>query len=110
MHVHGTAVAEVVKAPDLVQQLITGIDPVGRGSQVVQQLHLLGRGIDLLAVQGVGRRQIGDDGSILLQTGDGRVFHIAVHLELERAAQDCQRQQQNHSSRKKVPAEGCFHA
>ena len=47
---------------------------------------------------------------ILLQSGDSGVFHIAVHLELERAAQDRQCQQQNHSSRKKVPAEGCFHA
>ena len=29
--VHGAAVAEVVEAPDLVQQLVAGVDPVGRG-------------------------------------------------------------------------------
>ncbi len=31
VHVHGAGVAEIVKAPDFVQQLVAGVDPVGRG-------------------------------------------------------------------------------
>ena len=50
MHVHGAAVAEVVKAPHLVEQLVAGVDAVGRGRKVVQKLHLLGRRVDLFAV------------------------------------------------------------
>ena len=50
MDVHRPAVAEIVKAPHFVQQLVAGIDPVGRGGQVVQQLHLLGGRVDFLAV------------------------------------------------------------
>ena len=50
MHVHGAAVAEVVKAPHLVEQLVAGVDAVGRRRKVVQKLHLLGRRVDLLAV------------------------------------------------------------
>ena len=50
MYVYGTAVAEVVKAPYLVQQLVAGKDLVGVGGEVVEQLELLGRGVDLLAV------------------------------------------------------------
>ena len=50
MHVHGAAVAEVIKAPHLVEQLVAGVDAVGRRREVVQQLHLLGRRVDLLAV------------------------------------------------------------
>ena len=50
MDIHGTGVAKVVKAPNLVQQLVSGIYPVGRGGQIEQQLHLLGRNIHLLLV------------------------------------------------------------
>ena len=50
MHVHGTGVAEVVEAPHLVQQLVSGEYPVGGGRQVVEQLQLLGRRIHPLAV------------------------------------------------------------
>ena len=50
MDVHGAGVAEVVKAPHLVQQLVAGVYPVGGGGQVIQQLQLLGRRVDLLAV------------------------------------------------------------
>ena len=50
MDVHGAGVAEIVEAPDLVQQLIAGVDPVGRGGQIEQQLHLLGGRIHLFAV------------------------------------------------------------
>ena len=50
MDIHRPAVAKVVKAPDLVQQLIAGVDPVGGGGEIVEQLHLLGRCVDLLAV------------------------------------------------------------
>ena len=42
MYVYGAAVAEVVKAPHLIQQLVAGEHPVGRGRQVVQQLQLFG--------------------------------------------------------------------
>ena len=52
MDIHGTAVAEVVKAPDLVQQLIAGVYPVGRGCQIEQQFHFLGGRVDFLAVHG----------------------------------------------------------
>ena len=52
MNVHGAGVAEVVEAPYLVQQLVAGVDPVGRGSEVIKQLHLLGGRIHLLAVYG----------------------------------------------------------
>ena len=50
MNIHGAAVTKVVKAPDFVQQLIAGIDPVGRRCQVEQQLHFLGRRVHLLAI------------------------------------------------------------
>ena len=50
MYVHGTAVAKIIEAPHLVQQLIAGVDAVGRGRQVVQQLQLLRRRVHLLAV------------------------------------------------------------
>ena len=52
MDVHGAGVAEIVEAPHLIQQLVAGVDPVGRGGQVVKQLHLLGGRIHLLAVHG----------------------------------------------------------
>ena len=50
MHVDGAAVAEIVEAPDLVEQLVAGIDAVRRGGEVIEKLHLLGRRVDLLAV------------------------------------------------------------
>ena len=50
MHVHGAAVAEIVKAPHLVEQLVARVDAVGRGREVVQQLQLLRGRVDLLAV------------------------------------------------------------
>ena len=50
MDIHGTAVAEIIKSPYLVQQLVAGIHPVGGGCQMVQKLQLLGRRVDLLPV------------------------------------------------------------
>ncbi len=50
MHVHGARVAEVVKPPHLIKQLIPGKHPVGRRRQMVQKLQLLGRGIHPPAV------------------------------------------------------------
>ena len=50
MDVHGAAVAEIVKAPHLVEQLVARVDAVGRGREVVQQLQLLRGRVDLLAV------------------------------------------------------------
>ena len=38
MDVNGSGVAEVVKAPDLVQQLVSGEHSVGEGCQMEQQL------------------------------------------------------------------------
>ena len=52
MDIHRAGVTEVIEAPDLVQQLIAGIDPVGGGGQVVEQLHLLGGRVHLFAVDG----------------------------------------------------------
>ena len=51
MDVHRPGVTEIVEAPDLVQKLIPGVDPVGGGGQEVQKLHLLGGCGYLLAVQ-----------------------------------------------------------
>ena len=50
MNVHGAAVAEVVEAPHLIEQLIARVDAVGRCGQMIEQLQLLGRCVDLLAV------------------------------------------------------------
>ena len=50
MYVHGAAVAEVVKPPHLVQQLIAGEYPVGGGGQVEEKLQLFGRSVHPLAV------------------------------------------------------------
>ena len=50
MYIHGAAVAEVVKAPHLIQQLVAGVDPVGRGGQVIEQLQLLGGSVHFLSV------------------------------------------------------------
>ena len=50
MDVDRPGVAVVLKAPDLVQQLVAGVNPVGVGSEVEEQLQLFGRGIDDLAV------------------------------------------------------------
>ena len=50
MHIHRAAVAEIVEAPNLIQQLVAGVNPVGCGCQMVQKLQLLGRRVDLLAV------------------------------------------------------------
>ena len=50
MNVDRTGIPEIVKAPDLVQKLIAGEDPVRGRRQVIQQFHLLRRCIDLLSV------------------------------------------------------------
>ncbi len=50
MYVYGTAVAVVFKAPDLIEQLIAREYLVRIGREVIQQLQLLGRCVDLLAV------------------------------------------------------------
>ena len=42
MDIDGAAVAVVLKAPHLVQQLVAGVNTVGVGGQAVQQLQLLG--------------------------------------------------------------------
>ena len=49
MHIDRARVAEVVKAPDIVQELCAGKDPVRALGQEIQQLDLLGRRIDMLA-------------------------------------------------------------
>ena len=50
MYVHRSGIPEVVKAPHLVQQLVSGKDSVGGGGQVIEQLHLLGGRVHPLAV------------------------------------------------------------
>ena len=50
MHIYRTAVAKVVKAPHLIQQLVAGKYPVGGRGQVVQKLQLLRRRIHPLAI------------------------------------------------------------
>ena len=52
MNIHRPGIAEIIKAPDLVQQLIAGVHPIGGGGQIVQQLHLLGGRVHLFAVYG----------------------------------------------------------
>ena len=42
MHINGAAVAVILKAPHLVQQLVAGVDAVRMGGQTVQQFQLLG--------------------------------------------------------------------
>ncbi|CAN3975112.1 Plasmid mobilization relaxosome protein MobC, partial [Dysosmobacter welbionis] len=48
--IHCPAVAEVVKAPHLIQQLVPGVHPVGGGGQMIQQLQLLGGRVDFLPI------------------------------------------------------------
>ena len=50
MDVHGAGVAEVVKAPHLIQQLVAGKHAVGGRRQMVEQLQLLGGRVHPLAV------------------------------------------------------------
>ena len=50
MDIDGAAVAVVLEAPDLIQQLIAGEYAVGVAGQVEQELQLLGRGIHDLAI------------------------------------------------------------
>ena len=84
MHVDGAAVAKIVKPPDLVEQLISRIDPVGRGCQMVQKLHLLGRRLDALAVDHqLERIQVNDQ---LVEDQTARLF-LAV-FSFSGAAQD----------------------
>ena len=50
MDIDGAAVAVVLKAPHLVQQLVAGVNTVGVGGQAVQQLQLLGGSLHHLAL------------------------------------------------------------
>jgi len=50
MHINGAAVAVILKAPHLVQQLVTGVDAVRVGGQTVQQFQLLGGSLHHLAL------------------------------------------------------------
>ena len=50
VNIHRPGVAEVIKAPDLVQELVPGKDPVGGGGQVEQQLQFLRGRIHPLAL------------------------------------------------------------
>ena len=40
--VHGTGVADILVAPDVVEKLLSGKHLIGRGSQKIQKLQLLG--------------------------------------------------------------------
>ena len=50
MDIDGAAVAVILEAPDLVQKLIAGVDPVGVRCQTVEQLQLLGWSLHHLAL------------------------------------------------------------
>ena len=50
MHIDGAAVAVILKAPHLVQQLVAGVDAVRVGGQTVQQFQLLGGSLHHLAL------------------------------------------------------------
>lgn len=50
MDVDGMAVAEIIKSPDLVEQLVAREDAVRAGREMEQKLHFLGRRLDALAV------------------------------------------------------------
>ena len=61
MDIDGAAVAEIIKAPDLVEQLIAREDAVRAGGQMVKEFHLLGRRFDALAVNDEFKRVKIDD-------------------------------------------------
>ena len=57
VYVHRPGIAEIVKAPHLVQQLVAGVDPVGRGANGTaapapwRRVHLLPVHDQLVGVQ-----------------------------------------------------------
>ena len=50
VNVHRSGVSNVLISPDMVQQLLPGKYLVGRGGQKIQQLQLLGRHLNGMAV------------------------------------------------------------
>ena len=63
MDIHRAGVADIVVAPDLVQELLAGKDTAGRGGQEIEELQLLGRHVEPVSV--VGDRVIGQvDGQV----------------------------------------------
>ena len=50
MDVHGAGIAEIIKAPHLVEQLVAGENAVGGGGKMIEKLHFLGGRLYALAV------------------------------------------------------------
>ena len=67
MYIHGTGITDIFIAPDLIQKLFPGKNMIGRGSEEIKKLQLLGRHFH-------GFSHV-DDGIVGLVDGEIRVFH-----------------------------------